>query len=42
MGDLAFMDGSKSVGDTVNTTSGRVVANLTRMDTVQGSVTTRL
>ena len=32
LGRLAFIDDSKSVGDTVNTAGGRIVANLTRKD----------
>ena len=32
LGTLAFIDNSKSVGDTVNTAGDRIVANLTRKD----------
>ena len=32
LGSLVFIDNSKSVGDTVNTAGGRIVANLTRKD----------
>ena len=37
LGSLAFIDNSKPVGFTVNTAGGRIVANLTTNDIVEGT-----
>ena len=37
LGTLAFIDSSKSVGETVDTAGGRIIANLTMNDIVEGA-----